>query len=100
MAKRMSWNSTDSDDEEGRPAQPNKKLDLWRQRWKRAKDILDDKGVELRSWRTGSDVCLEAVRLVERTMREMGVEGYGPNKEGNERTGEGGGEVKVKDLKK
>lgn len=99
ITKRMSWNSTDSDDDDARPT-PNKKLDLWRQRWKRAKDILDNKGVELRSWRTGNDVCLEAVQLVERTMREMGVEGYGPKKKGNKKTGEGGGEVKVKDLKK
>lgn len=98
----MSWGSTDSEDDDARPnvTAPNKKLDLWRQRWKRAKDILDDKGVELRSWRTGNDVCLEAVQLVERTMREMGVEGYGTRKRGNEKTGEGGGEVKVKDLKK
>lgn len=94
----MSWNSTDSDDEY-RPntnAPPNKKLDLWKRRWKRAKDILDSKGVELRSWRVGNDVCLEAVQMVEKTMKEMGVEGYG----GKGKTGEGGGEVKVKDLKR
>lgn len=98
ITKRMSWNSTDSDDEY-RPntnAPPNKKLDLWKRRWKRAKDILDSKGVELRSWRVGNDVCLEAVQMVEKTMKEMGVEGYGEKG----KTGEGGGEVKVKDLKR
>ncbi|CAG8975919.1 hypothetical protein HYALB_00007047 [Hymenoscyphus albidus] len=103
ITKRMSWNSTDSDSDDSRlggGAPPNKKLDLWRQRWRRAKDILDDKGVVLRSWRRGDDVCLEAVQLVEKTMRGMGVEGYGAKQRGNEKTGEGGGEVKVKDLKK
>lgn len=35
--------------------------------------------------------------MVEQTMREMGVEGYG---NGKGKTGKGGGEVKVKDLKR
>ncbi|TVY53169.1 Phosphatidate phosphatase APP1 [Lachnellula cervina] len=100
----ISWNSADSEDDPSshQPtpyAPPNKKLDLWKRRWKRAKDILDSKGVALRSWRVGSDVCLEAVRMVEKEMKEMGVEGYGGAK-GKGKTGEGGGEVKVKDLKK
>jgi len=102
LSKRLSWNSTDSEDDSYRPnnnALPNKKLDLWKRRWKRAKEILDSKGVELRSWRVGSDVCLEAVQMVEKTMREMGVEGYGGSR-GKGKTGEGGGEVKVKDLKR
>jgi phosphatidate phosphatase APP1 len=95
-------NSTDSSDDEGsyRPnlnTPVNKKLDLWKRRWKRAKDILDAQGVALRSWRTGEDVCLEAVQMVERTLTEMGVEGYG---KGKGKTGQGGGEVKVKDLKR
>ena len=77
----------------------NKKLDLWKRRWKRAKDILDSQGVALRGWRTGSDVCLEAVQMVEKTMRQMNVEGYGKSN-GKGKTGEGGGEVKVKDLKR
>jgi hypothetical protein len=70
---------------------------MWKQRWRRAQDILGPKGVMLRSWRTGNDVCLEAVHLVEKHMREMGVEGYGKS---SKKTGEGGGEVKVKDLKR
>ncbi|KAL2074745.1 hypothetical protein VTL71DRAFT_8524 [Oculimacula yallundae] len=101
MTKRMSWHSTDTSDDErpnnnGVPV--NKKLDLWRRRWKRAKDILDGQGVQLRAWRTGNDVCLEAVQMVEKAMREMNVEGYGRDAKG--KTGEGGGEMKTKDLKR
>jgi len=100
----MSWNSAQCEDEpssyQPNPyAPPNKKLDLWKRRWQRAKDILDSKGVALRSWRVGSDVCAETVRMVETNLREMGVEGYGGAK-GKGKTGEGGGEVKVKDLKR
>jgi len=100
MTKRMSWNSTDtSDDERPNNGVPvNKKLDLWRRRWKRAKDILDGQGVQLRAWRTGSDVCLEAVQMVEKAMRDMNVEGYG--NDGKGKTGEGGGEMKTKDMKR
>ncbi|KAH8658845.1 hypothetical protein BGZ60DRAFT_531521 [Tricladium varicosporioides] len=94
ITKRLSWNDPDSSDDElthPNPSIPiNKKLDLWKRRWKRAQDILGPKGVALRSWRTGSDVCLEAVQLVEKTMREMGVEGYGKSSE----------KAKVKDLKR
>jgi phosphatidate phosphatase APP1 len=104
FTKRLSWNSTDtSEDESYRPnnnVPENKKLILWRQRWKRAKDILDSQGVTLRAWRTGGDVCIEAVQMVEKTMRQMGVEGYGSNGTGKGKTGQGGGEVKVKDLKR
>jgi hypothetical protein len=112
----LSWGtrSVETSDDEGSSTNPasypasyeapvNKKVDMWRRRWKRAKDILDAHHVELRSWRTGKDVCLEACRLVERHMREMGVEGYGDSavgKGGKGKTGEGGGEVKVKDIKK
>lgn len=89
-----------SEDEYYRPsngAPGNKKLDLWKRRWKRAKDILETQDVTLRAWRTGGDVCIEAVHMVEKTLREMGVEGYG---HGKGKTGIGGGEVKVKDLKR
>lgn len=91
-------NITDSDDESTpSPNIPvNKKLDLWKRRYKRSKDILDAQGVVLRTWRVGQDVCIDAVQLVERTLREMGVEGYGQSG----KTGKGGGEVKVKDVKK
>jgi len=108
--QRLSWNNNSpeydsSDNESYSPsntgAPVNKKLDLWKRRWKRAKDILDAQGVVLRSWRTGSDVCLEAVQIVEKTLSEMGVEGYGKGKgNGNSKTGQGGGEMKVKDMKR
>jgi hypothetical protein len=99
----MSWNSTDeSDDELPRPnnAPFNKKLDLWKRRWKRAKDILDSKGVALRSWRVGGDISLEAIQMIEKTMTQMGVEGYGNSGNRNKKTGEGGGEMKTKDMKR
>jgi len=108
--QRLSWNNNSpeydsSDDESYSPgntgAPVNKKLDLWKRRWKRAKDILDSQGVVLRSWRVGSDVCLDAVHIVEKTLSEMGVEGYGKIKgNGNSKTGKGGGEMKVKDMKR
>jgi hypothetical protein len=53
--------------------------------------------VALRSWRVGSDVCLEAIQLVEKTLKEMNAEGYG---HGKGKTGQGGGEMKVKDMKR
>lgn len=99
ITKRMSWNSTDtSDDERPSGAPVNKKLDMWRRRWKRSKDILDGQGVQLRAWRVGDDVCLEAVKMVEKAMRDMGVEGYGKGAKG--KTGDGGGEMKTKDMKR
>ncbi|PBP15471.1 actin patch protein, partial [Diplocarpon rosae] len=100
ITKRMSWNGTDTPDDErsntGMPA--NKKLDMWRRRWRRAKEILDAQGVQLRAWRVGSDVCLEAVQVVEKTMKEMRIEGYGHGGQG--KTGEGGGEMKTKDMRR
>lgn len=66
----------------------NKKLDLWRRRWARAQDILDKNGVELISWRVGSDVAHEALMLIEREMAAMSV-----------KPKDKGGESKVKDWK-
>ena len=48
----------------------NKKLELWKRRWARANEILDDKGVMLRSWRVGTDVMDDAAKLVERAKNE------------------------------
>ena len=48
----------------------NKKEEVWKRRWARAKEILDAKGVMLRSWRVGSDVAEDAVTLVEEAGRE------------------------------
>lgn len=48
----------------------SKKEEMWKRRWARAKEIFDDKGVLLRSWRKGDDVMDEATRLIERAERE------------------------------
>ena len=104
ITKRLSWNSTDtSEDESYRPntnVPVNKKLELWKRRWKRSKDILDAQGVTLRSWRVGSDVAHEAIQIVEKSLTKMGVEGYGSNGKGEGKTGDGGGEMKTKDMKR
>ncbi|KAL3425938.1 hypothetical protein PVAG01_02729 [Phlyctema vagabunda] len=105
ITKRLSWSQKDidsSDDESiaGSTTSSvpiNKKFELWKRRFKAAKEVLDKHGVPLRTWRTGGDVCLESVQLVESELTKMGVEGYGKS---NGKTGEGGGEVKVKDLKR
>ncbi|KAI4161974.1 MAG: hypothetical protein LQ342_004422 [Letrouitia transgressa] len=55
-------------DPEGNPM--NKKEEMWLQRWARAKAILSKKGVVLRSWRVGTDVLDEAVKLVEKAQKE------------------------------
>lgn len=47
----------------------NKKEELWRRRWGRARDVLESEGVLLRTWTVGSDVMDEAVGLVERARR-------------------------------
>lgn len=73
----------------------NKKFELWKRRWARANELLAKEGVMLKSWRKGEDVADIAIKLVAENLKEMGVEGYGKGK-----TGEGGGEAKVKDLKK
>jgi phosphatidate phosphatase APP1 len=108
---RLSWpaKSQDNSDDElysytSPPLSPrmeptNKKVELWKRRWRRAKAILDEHSVELRSWRTGQDICGDACKLVERAMREMGVEGYGPNGVGKGNTGSSGGEMEVKDFR-
>lgn len=47
----------------------SKKEDLWRKRWERAKYILEQKGVKLMSWRVGSDVKEETIRIVKWELR-------------------------------
>lgn len=105
IKKRLSWNSTDtSDDDYQRPsaaAPVNKKFELWKQRFKRSKALLDAEGVVLRTWRVGEDVCLDAVHLIEKSLTEMGAEGYGKSgRNGGGKTGDGGGEMKTKDMKR
>jgi hypothetical protein len=69
----MHPSSSDSDLPSGATTPPiNKKLDLWKRRWARAKEILDKEGVVLVKWRKGADVADQATQLVEKAMREMG----------------------------
>ncbi|KAF2268189.1 actin patch protein 1, partial [Lojkania enalia] len=42
----------------------NKREALWRQRLTRAKQVLGEKGVVLRTWRVGTDVSKEAEKLI------------------------------------
>ncbi|RMZ77495.1 hypothetical protein DV738_g4440, partial [Chaetothyriales sp. CBS 135597] len=43
--------------------QINKKEEIWRRRWARSEEIMRQKGVVLRSWRVGSDVMGECVKM-------------------------------------
>lgn len=43
---------------------PNKREQLWMQRWARAEQVLGDKGVILKSWRVGTDVLEFSEKLI------------------------------------
>ena len=60
-----------SDDANGGDPVLSKKEEMWLRRWQRAKEVFEEKGVVLRSWRIGEDVADEAVRLVERAKKEQ-----------------------------
>lgn len=86
------YNSADTttEDANANPAVPalNKKEDLWNRRWARAKEIFEQKGVLLRSWRSGEDVLRDAVRLVEKAKtgdKEPRDNEFGERNEGNGR---------------
>jgi phosphatidate phosphatase APP1 len=49
-------------------AQTNR-IDLWKKRWATVADALRREGVVLRSWRVGTDVLDESVRLVEKARK-------------------------------
>lgn len=49
----------------------NKKEEMWKRRWARAKEIMDRKGVVLRAWRVGTDVSDECEQLVRKALKEM-----------------------------
>ena len=56
----------------GNNARPiDKKEEMWRKRWIRAKEMMDAKGVVLRAWRVGSDVEEICKRLVEQELRDV-----------------------------
>ncbi|KAF2089921.1 actin patch protein 1 [Saccharata proteae CBS 121410] len=50
----------------------SKKEELWRRRWARAQHILGEKGVVLMSWRVGSDVMEDAMKLVDEALEREG----------------------------
>lgn len=50
---------------------PNKREELWRRRWERASDLLEQRGVVLCSWRVGSDAQPVCLWLVEEAMEKM-----------------------------
>ncbi|KAL8830702.1 MAG: hypothetical protein Q9191_001284 [Dirinaria sp. TL-2023a] len=52
--------------------QMSKREEIWKRRWARAKELLNDKGVMLRSWRNGDDVMDETLKLIESTKKEKG----------------------------
>ena len=74
-SQRLSWNSPPSSPRlssaEGDAHEPplSQRERAWRERWARAKQVLDEKGVMLRTWRVGSDAMNDAIRLVEQAMR-------------------------------
>lgn len=50
---------------------PNKREELWRRRWERASNILEQRGVVLGSWRVGSDAQPVCLWLIEEAMEKM-----------------------------
>lgn len=53
------------------PPLPNRREELWRRRWERASEILEQKGVVLGSWRVGSDVQDVCIWLTKKALKEM-----------------------------
>lgn len=43
---------------------PNKREQMWRQRWAKAEETMREHGVVLRSWRVGTDAMGEAERII------------------------------------
>ena len=49
----------------------NKKEEMWKRRWTRAKEMMDAKGVVLRAWRVGADVEDVSVKLVQDELKQV-----------------------------
>ncbi|CAI7569148.1 unnamed protein product [Penicillium pancosmium] len=64
---RTNTNSSYAATDSGMPPAPlpNKREELWRRRWERASEILEDQGVVLGSWRVGSDAQPVCMWLIE-----------------------------------
>lgn len=54
---------------------PNKREELWRRRWERASEILEDHGVVLGSWRIGSDAQPVCMWLIEEQLKKAQKKG-------------------------
>ncbi|EPS33047.1 hypothetical protein PDE_08008 [Penicillium oxalicum 114-2] len=52
---------------------PNKREELWRRRWEKASEVLEQKGVVLGSWRVGTDVQSVCMWLIEEEMQKLQV---------------------------
>ncbi|KAF2154011.1 hypothetical protein K461DRAFT_292696 [Myriangium duriaei CBS 260.36] len=64
------WNGQESVEENyGQPV--NKREELWKRRWLRAKEVMDRDGVMLRTWRVGSDVMDECIEAVHAELERM-----------------------------
>ncbi|KAJ5783182.1 hypothetical protein N7457_004956 [Penicillium paradoxum] len=50
---------------------PNKREELWRRRWDRASEVLEQHGVVLGSWRVGSDAQPVCSWLMEEAMKDI-----------------------------
>lgn len=54
----------------GAPGQPyDRKHEIWKRRWLEAERTMKQKGVVLKTWRVGSDVMDDCIRLVEKAQR-------------------------------
>ncbi|KAL9083031.1 MAG: hypothetical protein Q9165_008693 [Trypethelium subeluteriae] len=80
-SKRLSWHSppaspklsgVDSDPHEPPLSQRER---VWRERWIKAKQELEPRGVILRSWQVGFDAMEDAIGLVERASKEIDQDG-------------------------
>lgn len=70
---RQSTNGSYKTTEPGMPPAPlpNKREELWRRRWERASEILEDHGVVLGSWRVGSDAQPVCMWLIEEQLKQL-----------------------------
>lgn len=59
---------------QNQPQQLSKKVLLWKQRLKRAEEIMREKGVVCMTWRTGEEAKDVALALVEREMKALAEE--------------------------
>ena len=74
-SKRLSWNSPPGSprlsgvDVDAHEAPLSQRERVWRERWARAKRLLDAQGVVLRSWHVGLDAMDDAIELVEQAQK-------------------------------